>query len=158
VKKKVYIETTVVSYLTARPSADPVIVGHQEATREFWSRRNEFGLFISDLVLQEAGRGDPGVAKTRLDVLVSLPMLDINDEVKVLAKSLIKAKAVPSESQEDALHIAVATINGLDCIVTWNFAHINNPFTRMRIRHALEAAGHVAPEICSPDELLGGQS
>lgn len=127
-KKKVYIETTVVSYLTARPSADPVIAGHQEATRAFWSRRNEFGLFISD------------------------------DDVKVLAKLLIKAKAVPRESQEDALHIAVATINGLDCIVTWNFAHINNPFTRMKIRHALEAAGHVAPEMCSPDELLGGQS
>ena len=81
--------------------------------------------------------------------------MDIDDDVKALAKALVTAKAVPTESMEDALHIAVAAINGGDCIVTLNFTHINNPFTRMRIRHALEAAGHVAPEICSPDELLG---
>ena len=157
-KKKLYIETTVVSYLTARQSSDPMIAGHQEATRVFWSRRDEFDLFISDLVLQEAGRGDQDAAQARLDALASLPMLDINDEVKALAKALIAAKAVPGESLEDALHIAVATINGLDCIVTVNFTHINNAFMRMGIRHALEAAGYAAPEICSPDELIGDQS
>jgi predicted nucleic acid-binding protein len=156
-KRKVYIETSVVSYLTARKSGNPIVSGHQESTRELWNRLNELDVFISDLVLQEASCGDEEQARARLDALASFRALEVDDEAKALAKTILAQRAVPDEYPEDALHVALATVNGLDFIVTWNFSHINNPFTRMMIRQVVENAGYVAPEICSPDELLGDE-
>lgn len=96
-------------------------------------------------------------AKARLAVLAELTMLETDSEAKELAAMLVKEHAVPSEYPDDAMHIAVATVNGMDLIVTWNFSHINNPFTRMMIRQIAENAGYVAPEVCSPEELLEGE-
>jgi len=157
-KKQIYIETTVVSYLTAKPSRDIMIAGHQEATREFWDKLSlRYETYISALVFQEAGRGDSDQAKIRLSAITKFPMLDIDDEAKSLAEKIIGKKGVPSEYPEDALHIAIAAVNGIDIIVTWNFAHLNNPFTRTKVRTIIEAEGYFCPEICSPDELLEGE-
>ena len=81
-------------------------------------------------------------------------MLDIDEEARALAEDIIAGKAIPDEYPEDALHIAVAAVNGVQVLVTWNFSHLNNPFTRMMIRQVVQNAGYVCPEICSPDELL----
>jgi hypothetical protein len=154
-KKTVYVETTVVSYLTAQPSRDLVIAGRQQATRELWAKLpSEFDAFVSALVLQEGGRGDADQAKRRLEATAGFPILDIDDEAGRLAERILLAKAIPVEHPEDALHIAVAAVNGIQALVTWNFAHLNNPFTRMLIREAVENAGYQCPEICSPEELL----
>lgn len=154
-KKRIYIETTVVSYLTARPSRDVVVAGHQEATRELWPKLlSDFEPYISALVHQEAGRGDPEEARKRHEAITPFPMLDIDDEARALAEKIIAGKGIPEEFPEDALHVAVATVNGIEIVVTWNFAHLNNPFTRMMIRQIVENAGYQSPEICSPDELL----
>jgi predicted nucleic acid-binding protein len=154
-KRRVYLETTVVSYLTAQPSRDLVIAGHQEATRELWLQlASQFETYVSALVLQEAGRGNPEQAQKRLEALIPFPLLNIDDEARSLAEQIIAGKGIPKEFPEDALHIAVAAVNGIDLIVTWNFAHLNNPFTRTRIRQIVERAGYPGPEICSPDELL----
>jgi hypothetical protein len=156
-KKRVYIETTVVSYLTARKSGNPVVAGHQESTRMFWKQLARLSPFISDLVLQEVERGHPVQAKARLDALINVPVLRIESNARALTERLITEHAVPEEYPEDAVHIAVATVNGMDFLVTWNMAHINNPFTRMMIRQVAENAGYVAPEICTPEELFGGE-
>jgi predicted nucleic acid-binding protein len=154
-KKKVYIETTVASYLIARPSRDLVIAAHQEATRELWPKlQSWYETYISALVYQEAGRGDSELAQKRLDALDPFAMLDIDDEARALAEKIIAGKGIPEEYPEDALHVAVAAVNGIEILVTWNFAHINNPFTRMMIRQSVENCGYQCPEICSPDELL----
>ena len=154
-KRTVYVETTVVSYLTAQPSRDLVIAGRQQATRDLWEKLlAEFDTYVSALVLQEGGRGDVDQAKRRLEAIAAFPILDIDDEARTLAESIMAAKAVPVEHPEDALHIAVAAVNGIQVLVTWNFAHMNNPFTRIMIREAVENAGYQCPEICSPEELL----
>jgi len=154
-KKKVYIETTVVSYLTAKPSRDIVIAGHQEATRELWSKlSSRYETYVSALVVQEAGKGNPNQAQMRLAAIAKFPMLDIDDEAQSLAEKIIAKKGIPVEYPEDALHIAVATVNGIEVIITWNFAHLNNPFTRKKVRKIVEAEGYSCPEICSPEELL----
>lgn len=154
-KRRCYIETTVVSYYTARPSRDLLVAGHQEATHELWPRVvNEFESYISALVYEEASRGDSVLAKARLDALTPFPMLSIDDEVRLLAEKIIAKRGIPAEYPEDALHIAVAAVNGMEVIVTWNFAHLNNPFTRIMIRQIVENEGYVCPEICSPEELL----
>jgi predicted nucleic acid-binding protein len=154
-KKRVYIETTVVSYLTAGSSRDLVIAGHQQATRELWPKLlAKYEGFVSALVFLEAGRGDPDQAKARLAAIRSFRMLDADSRSRTLAARIIAEKGIPEEYPEDALHVAVAAVNGMDVLLTWNFAHLNNPFTRMMIRQVVENAGYVCPEVCSPEELL----
>ena len=154
-KKQVYIETTVVSYLTAKPSRDIMIVGHQEATRELWAKlSSKYKTYVSALVFEEAGRGDPDQAQKRLAAIATFPMLDIEDEARRLAEKILTNKGIPREYPEDALHIAIAAVNGMEVIVTWNFSHLNNPFTRKKVRKIVEAEGYISPEICSPEELL----
>jgi predicted nucleic acid-binding protein len=154
-KRRVYIETTVVSYLTAKPSRDIMIIGHQEATREFWPELfTKYEAYISALVYEEAQKGNAGQARMRLEAVQSFPMLSVDDEARSLAEKIIAKKAIPAEYPEDALHVAIAAVNGMDVIITWNFAHLNNPFTRKLVRKIVESSGYGCPEICSPDELL----
>jgi len=153
--KRVYIETTVVSYFTARPNRDIIVAGHQEATRELWPKlMAEYETYVSALVYEEAGRGDPEQAKKRLAAINPFRMLDIDEVARALAGKIIAGRGVPAEYPEDALHMAVATVNGMEVLLTWNFAHMNNPFTRMMVRQTVENEGYVCPEICSPEELL----
>jgi hypothetical protein len=154
-KKRVYIETTVVSYFSAKPSRDITVVGHQEVTREFWPELlSKYETYVSALVFEEAKKGDPDQANRRLAAIKPFPMLDIDDEARFLAEKIIAKKAIPAEYPEDALHVSVAAVNGIEIVVTWNFAHLNNPFTRKRVRQIVEAEGYGCPEICSPEELL----
>ena len=153
--KKVYVETTVVSYFTARPSRDPAIAAHQRATRELWPRLlTEFDTQISALVYQEASRGDAQESEKRLKAIEPFDVLDISPEAQALARAILDAKGIPEGHPDDAVHVAVAAVNGMDILVTWNFAHINNPFTRLMIRQIIENSGCRCPEICSPEELL----
>ena len=103
---------------------------------------------------EEAGKGDPDQARTRLAAIEAFSMLDIDDDARFLAEKNIDGRGIPAEYPEDALHIAVAAVNGMDVVVTWNFAHLNNPFTRRAVRRIVEREEYVCPEICSPQELL----
>ncbi len=158
-KPKVYIETSVVGYLTGRASRDVVIAGHQQATQSFWNRlTKELEPYISALVSKEASRGDKTVAHRRQEAIASFAVLPVTPEAERLAQEIVDAKGVPREYPEDALHIAVAAIGGMDFIATWNFSHINNPFTKMMIRQTVESAGYDCPEIVSPDSFLGDET
>ena len=154
-KKRVYIETTVVSYLTAKPSRDIMVAGHQAATRELWPELSaKYDTYVSALVYEEARRGDPDQARVRLEAIKMFPMLDIDEEVRNLAEKIIAKRGMPAEYPEDALHIAVAAVNGIEVVITWNIGHLNNPFTRKMVRQIVEGEGYGCPEICSPEELL----
>ena len=154
-KRTVYIETSVVSYLRARPSNAPLIAGHQQTTRDLWPQLlADYETYVSVLVLQEAGRGNVEQARERLSALKPFPALDATDEAQALAAQIIAGGGIPAEYPEDAGHVAIAAVNGIEVILTWNFGHLNNPFTRMRIREIVQGAGYACPEICSPEELL----
>jgi hypothetical protein len=155
-KRKVYIETSVVSYYTGRASRDVVLAGRQQSTQEFWPLLSGNLLpHVSALVVMEAGKGDPELAHKRLDAIASFPMLPATPEAERLARAILEGHGIPDEHPEDALHVAVAAVAGMDFIVTWNFSHINNPFTKMMIREAVENFGYECPEIVSPDAFLG---
>ena len=155
-KRTVYIETSVVSYYTGRGSRDLVIAGRQQSTQEFWSLLDEkLSPYVSALVIKEAGQGDAALAQSRLDALCAFPALRTTSEAEYLAQRIIDGRGVPKQYPEDALHIAIAAVAGMDFIVTWNFAHINSPFTKMLIRQAVEGEGFECPEILSPDAFLG---
>ncbi|EIC20473.1 type II toxin-antitoxin system VapC family toxin [Thiorhodovibrio frisius] len=137
-KLKIYIETSVLSYLVARTSKNIVIAAHQASTSDFWEKLSDYDAYISDIVIQEASKGDETQATQRCNKIEEFPVLRIDNEVKELARQLLDQKIIPDKCPEDALHIAVAASNGMDVIVTWNFKHINNPFIRSQIRQVVE--------------------
>ena len=155
-KSKVYIETSIISYYTSRPSRDIVTASRQQITREWWEEnRNQFMIYISVLVLEEAKGGDHYAAERRLKALEGIPVLEISGEVQNLANSLVKTGPIPEGHSEDALHIALAVVNAMDYLLTWNFHHINNAITKRRISKVVEQNGYECPIICSPEELRG---
>jgi hypothetical protein len=144
----------VISFLTARPSKAVVLAGHQASTHIFWKSKDAYELFISDMVIQECEKGDSDCAQNRIQAIEGLPVLNVDKQVERLASALIRKNAIPKNSLEDAVHIAVASVSAIDFIVTWNFKHINNPFMKQKIRSVINDQGYTMPEICSPEELL----
>ncbi len=154
-KPKAYIETTVVSYLSARSSRDVVVAGRQQITRDWWrNAADRFELVASELVVDEAGVGDPDAARDRLAALESVTLLDATDESAELAQHLIESGAIPEKAVEDAAHIAIAVANGVDYLVTWNCRHIANATMRSQIEKVCRKAGYEPAVICTPDELM----
>jgi len=151
---KAYIETTVISYLAALPSRDIVLAGHQEVTRAWWSERDRFQLFVSQAVVEEAARGNAVAAARRMALLEGIPVLGLTAEVDAVANRLLRVGAVPAKARIDAIHIAVAGINRMDYLVTWNLTHIANAAIRGKIEQACREAGLRAPVICTPEELM----
>ncbi len=155
-KPSVYLETTVPSYYTARPSRDVVIAGHQATTRDWWDTRlSRFRVFVSQIVLDEAAAGDVRMAKTRLAVLKSFPLLDLRDDASELARALIESGPLPRKAVGDALHIALAAIHGMDFLVTWNCTHIANAEMTAQIAGICHDHGLECPVICTPEALMG---
>jgi predicted nucleic acid-binding protein len=155
VRAKVYIETTVISYLTARPNQDVVIAGHQKITRDWWQTcRDKFDLVASQLVVREASAGDSQAAKDRLEKLTTLTLLEVTDEAVTLAQELIGTGAVPEKAVEDALHLAIAVTNGVEYLLTWNCTHLANATMRTKIEDVCRTAGFEPVIICTPEELL----
>ena len=156
--ERVYIETTVVSYLTARPNRDVVIAGHQQITHEWWdTSRANYELCVSQLVLDEAGAGDVQAAQERLLVLQPMLVLETTAEAVELAKELLQAGALPVKAADDALHIAVAATKAIPFLLTWNCRHLANAVMRPVIETVCKAKGFKAPIICTPEELLGSK-
>ena len=152
--ERVYIETTFVSYLTARASRDVVIAGHQQSTREWWADcRRDYQLCVSELVFQEAGAGDPQAVQERLDILKDMLLLETRQEAQNLAKELVQVGALPAKAFEDALHIAIAADQKIPYLLTWNLRHMANATMRPLIEMVCANKGYKAPIICTPEEL-----
>lgn len=151
-----YLETSILSYLAARPSRDVVTAARQQVARDWWvTRRGGFDLVISQAVLAEAAAGDPEEAGRRLGLVAGLPLLDLTSEAAALAQRLQALAAFPARAAADALHVALAAAHGMDYLLTWNLRHIANAERRPRIERACRAAGYRPPVICTPDELMG---
>ncbi|HWE37834.1 MAG TPA: type II toxin-antitoxin system VapC family toxin [Isosphaeraceae bacterium] len=155
-KPRIYLETTIPSYLTAWPSRDLVRAAHQQMTREWWTRRHSFELFISQLVIRECQAGDPEAAAARLVAPDGLPLLDQGEDVALLARTLLDRVPLPARAEADALHIATAVLHGMDYLLTWNCTHIANATLRGRIDAACRESGFEPPTICTPEELPDG--
>jgi PIN domain len=152
---RVYIETTIVSYLTARPSRDLIIAAHQQITHDWWNtRRNNYELCVSELVLVEAGAGDAQAAQERLLVIQAMLVIETTTEAFELAAELLRAGALPQKAADDALHIAIAATRSIPYLLTWNCRHLANATMRPVIEAVCLAKGLKAPIICTPEELM----
>ena len=152
-KPKVYVETTVVSYLMARPSRNIVLAAHQQVTCDWWDSRARFDLFVSQFVLDEAAAGDQDAAVRRLEALRQAAILDVIEEAIVLAERLVAGGGMPTTARVDSLHVAMAAVHGMDYLLTWNCKHIANAGLRGTIEDLCRSAGFEPPIICTPLEL-----
>jgi predicted nucleic acid-binding protein len=152
----VYLETSIIGYLTARSSNNLILMANVEATREWWdTRRTQFKLYISQVVLDEVARGDAEIATQRLEILRDFPLLDVNEAVQNLAAQFLSKSNLPPKAADDALHIAAATVYGLDYLLTWNCKHIANAQIQKKLAQISLDTGYELPTICTPYELMG---
>lgn len=156
-KPSVYVETTIISYLVGWLNRNDLqVAAHQELTRRWWShRRDEFELFASSLVIDEAADGDPTLAAERLRFLQGISLLQVSDQAHALKAELLRRTQIPAKAENDALHIAVATVHGMEFLATWNCKHIANAVTLSMVYEVCRAAGYEPPHVCTPLELLG---
>jgi hypothetical protein len=155
-KPTVYIETTIVSYLTAWPSRDIHRLSHEMLTREWWEHhRPNFDLFASDFVVDEASRGDPTAAAERLKSLADIPLLPVNPEAGALAQRLVVALSLPPRAKLDAAHLAVSAVYGIRFLLTWNCTHLANGALADKIDQTCDDAGYKAPRVVTPELLMG---
>ena len=154
-KPAVYLETSVVSYATSRLSRDLIVAGRQQITLEWVAERaRAYDIFVSELVAREASGGDEEAARKRAAFLQDIARLAITDAAGELAAELVEGGAVPRKAAEDALHIAIAAVHGVDYLLTWNCKHIANATMRQAIEHVCREAGYEPPVICTPEELF----
>jgi hypothetical protein len=155
-KPSVYLETTIISNLTADPSRDIVIAGHQQVTHDWWNtRRQKFDLLVSQLVVSEIRSGDPVMAAKRLDLIKGLKALSLTETALDVAQALVSQGPLPKKAAEDALHIALASVYGMDYLLSWNCKHISNLFIQKDLAKILARFGFRLPTIGSPEALMG---
>lgn len=154
--ESVYLETSFISYLVARPSRDLIVAAHQQVTQDWWAnRRSEFSCSVSQVVIDEASAGDPGEIQKRLAIAGVLAALEITEEAEALTQAVMAAGMLPRHAVRDAAHIAVAAVHGIDYLLTWNCKHLANAQISRRIALVCEKLGRRMPIICTPEGLMG---
>ena len=155
-KPKLYIENSIISYLTAYPGRDIITAARQALTRQWWNeKRSDYELYISEFVTSEAAAGDPEMATRRIETLTGIAEIELTETTAEFAEILIKEGPLPQKAALDALHIAVAVSGGIEYLLTWNFAHLANATIRNQIERKCRSRGYEPPIICTPEELLG---
>jgi hypothetical protein len=151
----IYIETSVIGYLTSKPSRDLIVAAHQQITGDWWENAlRHYNAYISSVVLEEISRGDINVAQLRLEKVSSFPVLEVLPEIRNLADTYFSALDIPEKARADSYHLAIASWHGMDFLLSWNCTHIVNGRIKMMIEEINARQGIRTPIICTPEELM----
>ena len=151
-----YIETSILGYLTARSTKNLILAANIEVTKDWWEyRRSAFTMYISQAVLNEVAQGDTEIAVQRMELVRGVPLLELNQAVRDLASQFLTRSNLPPKADIDAIHIAAATVHGLDYLLTWNCKHIANAQIQGKLAEISFDCGYELPILCTPYELLG---
>jgi len=154
---RIYIESTIPSYVVARPARDLIQAARQQLTRDWWdSQRKKHELFGSQIVLDEIAFGEPVMAGLRLELMRDFPLLQVTDEVKEFARKVLSSGLLPQTADRDAAHISLASAHEMDILLSWNCRHIANAAIQARLRRLADEYGYTLPVICTPEELMEG--
>jgi predicted nucleic acid-binding protein len=153
---RIYIESTIPSYVVARPARDLLQAARQQMTRDWWElKRHNYELFTSQIVLDEIASGERTMANRRLKIMAEIPVLDLTTGAATLTRQILDSGLVPAKAEADAAHIALATVHQMDILLTWNCRHIANVEIQARLRRLVKTKGHELPTICTMDEMIG---
>jgi hypothetical protein len=156
---RIYIESTIPSYLVARPARDLLQAARQQLTKDWWEfNRASHELFTSQVVLDEIAVGEPAMAQLRLESLQTAPLLPVTEEVRELARKVLTSGLLPITADRDAMHIALASAYNLDILLSWNCRHIANAAIQSRLRRLVESADFELPVICTPEEMMNNEN
>jgi predicted nucleic acid-binding protein len=152
-KIKYYLDTTVFNFVFAEGNVEK-----RDITKKLFNNLPLMaeGIYISDEVLREISRA-PEPRRSELEGLVreiNPFLLVIDEETESLAERYVREGIIPERYRADATHIAVAVINGMDAIVSWNFEHIVKLKTRVMVNGINRLLGYHEIEICSPEEVI----
>ena len=151
---RIYVESTIPSYVVARPARDLLQAARQQLTRDWWEeKRSKHELFTSQVVLDEIAAGERSMARRRLNLMTGTALLDLTPAAESLAEAVLKSGLIPAKADGDAAHIALATTHRMDILLTWNCRHIANGAIEVRLRRLVQAQGWELPGICTPEEL-----
>ncbi len=154
-----YIETSIVSYLRQRPSAQVVMAARQLLTHQWWNdERSKYELVASQYVVDEASAGDPILAVERLESLEGIPLLPLDPEIAQIADEIMNRAILPPKARTDALHIALVVHHRIQYLLTWNCRHIANATILPRIHKLLNDLSIPIPIICTPEEMVSNDS
>lgn len=152
--QSVYIETTIPSYLAARPSSDLNIAADQQLTHHWWTHESfQFRLYTSVFTLDEAGRGDVNAADRRQRFLNDIPDLAIPPEFLALEADIIRLFQLPPKAQTDASHLALAVLHRMDYLLTWNCTHLANSVLQKELMDYCQYHTLHVPIVCTPRTL-----
>ncbi|MEM1280040.1 MAG: type II toxin-antitoxin system VapC family toxin [Cyanobacteria bacterium P01_H01_bin.152] len=155
-RETVYIETSILGYLTARPTNNLILAANTKVTQDWWENyRSEFTLYASELVQNEAAQGDGAIATQRLSLLDPIPFLEITEDAIALGQAFLQQSNLPAKAANDSLHMALATVYGLNYLLTWNCKHMANAQIQKKLAQISEQLGYELPVICTPYELMG---
>ncbi len=155
--ESVYLETTFISYLVSRPSRDLLVAAHQQITNDWWlNRRQSFDCYVSQVVIDEVSAGESEESKKRMEIINAFPVLEVTDEAELLTRAIVASGAIPPRAVRDAAHIAVAAVNDMDYLLTWNCTDLANAQIVRKISVVCNMEGYNMPVVCTPEELMGG--
>ena len=153
---RIYIESTIPSYVVARPARDLLQAARQQTSKDWWElKRHQHELFTSQIVLAEISAGETEMAKQRLETLAGIPVLRVNEQAENLTLEILGSGLLPADADRDAGHIALATVYEMDILLSWNCRHIVNAAIQARLRKLAAKSGLTLPVLCTPDELTG---
>lgn len=154
---RVYIETSIVSHAVSRPSRSAHLAFLQQQARDWWEKESgKFDLVTSQLVLDEASRGDPEMVARRMSLLESIPLVLVSPAVFELADRIVKDALIPAKAASDAVHVATAACNEVEYLLTLNCRHIANAHILPKVYRIVRERGYGDFLICTPAEFLGG--
>ena len=154
-KPSVYVETTIISYLTSRPSRDLIVAAHQQITADWWENvRSQVECYISPFVIQEVSRGDEEMVKRRLEATQGMSVLALNGDIQKLAEEYVAAIKLPERAKLDAFHLAVAAWYRVDYVLSWNCKHIASGRVQKLLQSVNDTLNIHTPILCTPEELM----
>ncbi|MFO0792371.1 MAG: type II toxin-antitoxin system VapC family toxin [Pirellulales bacterium] len=154
--ESVYLETTFISYLVARPSRDLLVAAHQRITQDWWDhRRAAFRCVVSQTVIDESSRGNEAEVHKRLAIISGLLILEVSAEAESLTRSIMVSGVLPPHAFPDAAHVAISAVHALDYLLTWNCKHLANAQIGRKMAMVCQQLGYRMPIICTPEELMG---
>ncbi|NLI77295.1 MAG: type II toxin-antitoxin system VapC family toxin [Candidatus Riflebacteria bacterium] len=151
----VYLETSVISYLAAKPSGNLIVAAHQKITSDWWHHhRRHYDLAVSPIVEKEISLGDERTAQKRLGFIKGIRLLAVTPEAYRLAEILVDPGPLPEAASVDAFHIALAAVHGIDYLLSWNCKHIANVFIQKELNRRILSQGYDCPILCTPESML----